>query len=92
MMKMHKVKPKTEKYMESSPVGLKKGESKPVYPTTRFQLDYLPEAKDCKIGDVCEVHMKGKVVALSQSRFDNSMELEMHEVGMGEGEKEEKGE
>ena len=85
MMKMHKVKPKTEKYMESSPVGLKKGESKPVYPTTRFQLEYLPEAKDCKIGDMCEVHMKGKVVALSQSRFDNSMELEMHEVGMEKG-------
>ena len=82
MMKMHKVKPKTDKYMESSPVGLKKGESKPVFPTVRFQLEHLPEAKDCKMGDMCEVHVKGKIVALSQSRFDNSVEVEMHEVGM----------
>ena len=68
--------------MESSPVGLKKGESKPFYPTVRFQLEHVPEAKDYKIGDTCTVEVTGKIVGLSQSRFDNSVELEMHEVGM----------
>ena len=89
-MKTHKIKPKTDKYMTDGPVGLKSDESKPVFPTVHFQLEHLPEAKDCKIGDKCTIEVTGKVVALSQSRFDNSMELEMHEVGMEEaGEKEE---
>ena len=84
-MKTHKIKPKTDKYMESGPIGLKKGESKPVFPTVRFQLEHLPEAKDCKMGDTCTVEVTGKIVALSQSRFDNSVEVEMHEVGMEKG-------
>ena len=85
-MKKHKVKPHTDKYMTDGPVGLKKGESKPSFPTVRFQLEHLPEAKDCKIGDTCTVEVTGKVVSLSQSRFDNSFEVEMHEVGMEKGE------
>lgn len=94
-MKKHKIKPKTDKYMEPSAVGLSKKESKPSFPTVRFQLEHLPEAKDCKIGDMCTVEVTGKVVALSQSRFDNSVEIEMHEVGMedaGTEDKEDAGE
>lgn len=88
-MKTHKIKPKTDAYMESSPVGLKKGETKPSYPTVRFQLEHLSEAKDCKIGDMCTIEVTGKVVSLSQSRFDNSVEIEMHEVGMEKGKEKE---
>ncbi len=85
-MKTHKIKPKTDKYMTDSPVGLKSGESKPSFPTVRFQLEHLPEAKDCKMGDMCTIEVTGKIVALSQSRFDNSVEVEMHEVGMEKSE------
>lgn len=91
-MKTHKIKPKTDKYMTDSPVGLSKKESKPSFPTVRFQLEHLPEAKDCKMGDTCTVEFTGKIVALSQSRFDNSVEFEMHEVGMEKGEEKEGGE
>lgn len=91
-MKTHQIKPKTDKYMESTSIGpLKKGESKPVFPTVRFQLEHLPEAKDCKMGDTCTVEVTGKIVALSQSRFDNSVEVEMHEVGMEGAGAEDKG-
>ena len=83
-MKTHKIKPKTDKYRTDS-IGPAK-EEKPSFPTVRFQLEHLPEAKDCKMGDMCTVEVTGKIVALSQSRFDNSVEVEMHEVGMEKGE------
>jgi len=88
-MKTHKIKPKIDKYMTDGPVGLKADESKPSFPTVRFQLEHLPEAKDCKMGDTCTVEVMGKIVALSQSRFDNSIEIEMHEIGMEKGDEKE---
>lgn len=63
-----------------SPGILKKSESKPIYPTIRIDLEHLPEAKSWKIGEMHEIEMNLKVVGLSQSRYDNSVEFEIHEV------------
>ena len=86
---MKKVEPKKEKYMTS---GGKEAAEKPSYPTIRVPLEHLPDAKKCELGDMCHVGIMGKVVSLSQSRFDKSVEFEMHEVGMEMGKKGEKGE
>jgi len=85
---MRKIKPKTEKYMTDK-VGPAK-ETKPIYPTMRIDLEHLPEAKKWGLGKEYGLELKVKLVGLSQSRFDNSAEFEMHEVGT-EG-MEEKGE
>jgi hypothetical protein len=77
---MRNVKPKTDKYMSPSSVGLKKAESKPVYPTVRFDLDTIPEAKDWKVGSTYRIEMEVKMVGLSQSRYDNSAEFEVRKI------------
>lgn len=86
---MRKIKPKTDKYMSPSAIGLKKGKSKPIYPTFRIDLDHIPEAKDWKIGKEYSIEMKVKMVGLSQSRFDNSAEFEIKEIEAGDAEQSE---
>lgn len=77
---MRNVKPKKDEYMSPSSVGLKKGESKPQYPTVRLDLDTIPEAKDWKVGETYRIEMEVKMVGISQSRFDNSAEFEVHKI------------
>lgn len=89
---MRKIKPKTDSYMESAKVGLKEGKSKPIYPTFRVDLNHLPEAKKWDLGKAYKIEMEVKLVGLSQSRFDNSAEFEIHKIGsedIGESEAEE---
>ena len=52
----------------------------PVYPKFRVDLEHLPEAKNMKLGDKAKVSMHAKLVGLSQSRFDNSAEFEIHGI------------
>lgn len=61
-------------------MGMKKEKSKPIYPTFRIDLKHLPEAKNWKLGDDAMIELKVKLTALSQSRFDNSAEFEIHEI------------
>ena len=75
---MRKIKPKTEKYMTDR-VSTPK-ESKPIYPTIRLDLEHIPEAKDWKVGKEYTIEMKVKMTGISQSRFDNSAEFEIHEI------------
>ena len=78
---MRKIIPKTEDYMACSEVGIKKKEkAKPVYPIFRLDLKHIPEAKDWKLGDEAMIEIKVKMVALSQSRFDDSAEFEIYEI------------
>lgn len=77
---MRKIIPEKDKYATDSPVGLKKMESKPRYPTIRLDLQHIPEAKDWKIGETYHVELELKMVGISQSRFDNSAEFEIHEI------------
>lgn len=77
---MRNVKPKTDKYMSPSSLGMKKGESKPVYPTVRLDLETIPEAKDWKVGSTYRIEMEVKMVGLSQSRYDNSAEFEVRRI------------
>lgn len=77
---MRKITPKTDKFMQSAPVGLSKGESQPIYPTFRIELEHLPEAKKWKLGETHNVMLGLKLVALSQGRFDNSAEFEIHAI------------
>jgi len=59
----------------------KKGESKPIYPTMRIDLTHLPEAKKWELGKTYEVEFGLRLVGLSQSRYDNSAEFEIVEIG-----------
>ena len=79
---MKKIIPKVEEHMSAMPMsmGMKKEKSNPIYPTFRIDLVHLPEAKDWKLGDEAMIEMKVKLTSLSQSRFDNSAEFEIHEI------------
>lgn len=81
---MRKIKPKVDRY-DSGPMA-KPTKSKPIYPTFRMDLNYLPEAKDWKVGTSYEITMKVKMVGLSQSRFDNSAEFEIREIETADSE------
>jgi len=88
---MKKIKPITDEYMEPSSVGLSKKKDKPRYPTIRIPLEHIPEAKDWEVnkegedkGTEYTVMMKVRMVGLSQSRFDNSAEFEVREMGCEE--------
>ena len=75
---MRKVKPKSvdEEY---GPMRAKGGKEK-IYPKIRIHTDHLPEAKDWKVGESHEIHMKGKMVGLSQSKFQNEAEFEITHI------------
>ena len=88
-MKMRKVVPEKDHYAEGP--SLKKVESKPRYPTVRFQLKDLPEAKKWKVGDKYKVELELKMSGISISRWDNSAEFEIHGIGC-EGSEAEEGE
>lgn len=75
---MRKIKPKIED-LSSGPM-VKASKSKPIWPTFRIDLEHIPEAKKWKIGEEHEIDMKLKVVGISQSRFDNSVEFEIKEI------------
>lgn len=75
---MRKIKPKVDKYSLGPSKAPK--ESKPIYPTTRLDLEHLPEAKEWKLGKTYRIEMEVKLVGLSQSRFDNSAEFEIHGI------------
>lgn len=77
---MRKIKPKTDKYMTSGPVGLKEGKSEPVYPRFRIDLEHLPEAKKWEVGKEYEIAMKVKMTGISISKFDNSAEFDIKEI------------
>lgn len=78
---MRKIKPTKDKYMLGGQGMPKKSESKPIYPIIRIDLNHIPEAKKWEIGKEYEVDMKLKMVGISQSRFDNSAEFEIREIG-----------
>ena len=88
-MKMRKVVPEKDQYAEGP--SLKKAESKPRYPTVRFQLKDLPEAKKWKVGDKYKVELELKMSGISISRWDNSVEFEIHGIAC-EGSEAEEGE
>lgn len=81
---MRNVKPMKDKYAEGPGLAVK--ESKPRYPTIRFDLDTLPEAKDWKVGETYGLEMVVKMVGISQSRFDNSAEFEVRKIGAEDAE------
>lgn len=66
-------------------IGPSTKDEKPIYPSFRVELQHLPEAKECKPGDECEIHMKVKMTGLSISRYQNDSEFEIHEIGMVKG-------
>lgn len=72
---MRKVKPKSTDE-EYGPLRSKGGKEK-IYPKIRIHTDHLPEAKDWKVGESHEIHMRGKMVGLSQSKFQNEAEFEI---------------
>lgn len=76
---MRKVEPKTDEYAEGPSLAVKKSE--PRYPTIRLDLETLPEAKDWKVGQTYRVEMEIKMVGISQSRYDNSAEFEIRQIG-----------
>ena len=57
-----------------------KGGKEKIYPKIRIHTDHLPEAKDWKVGESHEIHMKGKMVGLSQSKFQNEAEFEITHI------------
>ena len=77
---MRKITPKTDKYMIGGGLVKEKGESKPIFPTIRIELEHLPEAKNWKLGKTYEIELGLKLIGLSQSRYDNSAEFEIHEI------------
>lgn len=81
---MNKIKPKQDEYAVGGSVKgtLTKKKSPPIYPKVRVGLENLPEAKKMKLGDHVKLHVHGKVSALNQGGYDNSVEIEMHHVGM----------
>ena len=82
---LRKITPEQDEYAIGGHGGLKKGKSAPVYPRVRLDLKHLPEAKNMKLGDEVHLHVHGKLSGLSQGRFDNSAEIEMHHVGLKKG-------
>lgn len=78
---MRKVEPKTDDYMLGGMGPMKQKKSEPRYPTIRLELDTLPEAKDWKVGESYHLEMEVKMVGISQSRFDNSAEFEIRQIG-----------
>lgn len=68
---------------------VKDTKSKPIYPTFRMDLEFLPEAKDWKVGQSYEITMNVKMIGLSQSRYDNSAEFEIREVETADAEESE---
>lgn len=76
---MRKIKPKQDEYA----VGIgpsKKAKSKPVYPTFRIDLSHLPEAKKWELGKKYRLELELVLTGLSQSRFDNTAEFEIHGI------------
>ena len=78
---MRKIIPETDDYSIGTAHGLKKEKSKPRYPTIRIDHKHFPEAKGSAPGDEHHVEMKLKMVGNNQSRYDNSGEYEIHEMG-----------
>lgn len=76
---MRKITGKTDKYMTSPSKAIMET-PKPVFPTIRIDLEHMPEAKAWKLGKSYDVKFELKLVGLSQSRFDNSCEFELHGV------------
>lgn len=70
--------------MSGGPAGLKEGKSEPVYPRFRIDLEHLPEAKKWRVGEEYEISMRVKMMGLSISRFDNSVEFDIKEIETGE--------
>jgi len=79
---MRKITPKTHKGMMDSPV---KTEDKPVYPSFRIELVYLPEAKKWEIDKFYKIKLGLKMTGISISRYQNDAEFEIHEIGIGGG-------
>lgn len=93
---MRKIKPKVDSYMEGSISNMKPKKSSPRYPTMRLDLEVVPEAKKWDVakagstdGPEYEITLKVKMIGISQSRFDNSVEFELREIDTGESEEKE---
>lgn len=79
---MREIKPKMSgDTLEAMPAKMEK---KPIYPTIRIDLTHLPEAKKWKVGDMYDMKLHLKMVGLSQSRFQNESEYEIHGIDTGE--------
>lgn len=76
---MRKITGKVDKYMTSPSKAIMES-PKPIFPTIRIDLEHMPEAKKWKLGQSYNVEFELKLVGLSQSRFDNSCEFEIHGV------------
>lgn len=88
---MRKITPKQDEYMmsEGPSISMKKKKAEPIYPKIRIDLEHIPEAKKWDIGKEYKVELKLKMVGLSISRYDNTAEFEIRELGC-EGMKEDK--
>jgi len=75
---MRKITGKKDKFMTGPNKVME--ESKPIFPSFRIDLEHLPEAKQWELGKTYNVEFELKLTGLSQSRFDNSAEFEIHGV------------
>lgn len=78
---MRKIKPKQDEYMVGGGVGpLKQGKSKPIYPTISLGLEHIPEAKNWKVGKTYRIELELKMTGISQGRYRNEAEFEVHGI------------
>ena len=76
---MREIKPKTDEYMESGPIGMmKKAKAEKKYPKINLSHEFFPETKNWKVGKTYNIELKVKMTGLSISKFDNSSDFEIH--------------
>lgn len=87
---MHKIKPKVDEMMESSPsVGTaKKSEPKKSYPHLRLEHDFFPETKKWEVGKEYTISLKLKMTGLSIAKYQNDAEFDIIEADMNSAEEE----
>jgi len=74
---MRKITPKVPEEVKSTEIG----GMKPYFPSFGLGLEHIPEAKRWKLGETYNIEMKVKLTGLSQSRYQNSADFEIVEIG-----------
>ena len=74
---MRDIKPQTDEMMIGSEVGVKKGETRKIYPRLRLEHQFFPEAKKMEVGKEYEVTLKIKMTGISISRYQNDSEFDI---------------